>query len=64
MILTAEQMQALLRDALIKIYALEEALIRTGKLTGDDLATFRAVAEDMVDQKLRHTSQGTSHDEP
>lgn len=47
----AEQ-EKLLKDVLVRITALEEALVQTGKLTTDDLRTFRVVAEPMVDQDI------------
>lgn len=60
MTLTPEEMEQALRDALVEITALSDALVRTKKLTQDELDTFRMTAEPIVDQKLRKIRNRTS----
>jgi len=58
------EQERLLRDALIRVYALEEALVRTGKLTTKDLRDFQVAVESSVDQEIRRACARTSPEKP
>lgn len=60
--LTPNEMEQALRNVMIEVTALSDALVRTKKLTQDELDTFRLTAEQIVDQKLRKIRQTSSRE--
>lgn len=60
--LTQDETEKALRHVMIEVTALSDALVRTKKLTQDELDTFRMTAEQIVDQKLRKIRQTSSRE--